>query len=50
MGRACLGGVGLAAVLVASLGAAQGPARPAAQAGAAPMPRVVEKDGRWALM
>jgi beta-galactosidase GanA len=50
MGRACLGGVGLAAVLVASLSAAQGPARPAAQAGTAPMPRVVEKDGRWALM
>jgi beta-galactosidase GanA len=50
MGRACLGGVGLAAVLVASLSAAQGPARPAAPAGAAPMPRVVEKDGRWALM
>jgi beta-galactosidase GanA len=45
-----LGGVGLAAVLVASLSAAQGPARPAAQAGTAPMPRVVEKDGRWALM
>src|ERR1019366_8711698 len=46
MGRACLGGVGLAA----ELSAAQGRALPAAPAGAAPMPRVVEKDGRWALM
>jgi beta-galactosidase GanA len=44
IGHACLGGVGLAALLVASQSAAQGPA------GAAPMPRVVEKDGRWAFM
>jgi beta-galactosidase GanA len=37
-------------VLFASLGIAQGPVRPGAQAGAAQMPRVVQKDGRWALM
>jgi beta-galactosidase GanA len=41
---------GAFAVLFASLGIAQGPVRPGTQAGAAQMPRVVEKDGRWALM
>ena len=48
--RAYLGGVALTAVLAATVGFAQGPARPTVQSGAAPMPRVVEKDGRWALM
>lgn len=47
---AYLGGVALTAVLAATVGFAQGPARPTVQSGAAPMPRVVEKDGRWALM
>jgi beta-galactosidase GanA len=46
-GRVYLGGV--AAVLIAGVSFAQGPAR-AVQTGAAQMPRVVEKDGRWALM
>jgi beta-galactosidase GanA len=47
----CLGVVvaGLA-VLIGGASVAQGVARPVAQAGAAQMPRVVEKDGRWALM
>ena len=43
-------GVCQTAILVAGSGVAQGPARPVAQAGAAPMPQVVEKNGRWALM
>jgi beta-galactosidase GanA len=42
--RVSLGGV--VAVLAAGMGWAQGTARPEAS----PMPRVVEKDGRWALM
>jgi beta-galactosidase GanA len=48
--RVYLGGVALAAVLIASVSVAQGPARVGAQSGAAPMPRVIEKDGRWDLM
>ena len=38
------------AIVAAGLGLAQGLAQPAVQASAAQMPRVVEKDGRWALM
>jgi beta-galactosidase GanA len=41
---------GLASVLIVSASWAQSVARPAMQAGTAQMPRVVEKDGRWALM
>src|ERR1017187_640004 len=40
----------VAAMLLSSVSFAQGVTRTGAQAGAAPMPRVVEKDGRWALM
>jgi beta-galactosidase GanA len=43
-------GVCLSVLLIARLSVAQGPAQPAVQAGATPMPRVVEKDGRWALL
>jgi beta-galactosidase GanA len=46
----CLGGVALTAVLLASGGLAQTAVRAGTQAGAAPIPKVVEKDGRWALM
>ena len=40
----------VAAMLLSSVSFAQGVTRTGAQAGAAQMPRVVEKDGRWALM
>jgi beta-galactosidase GanA len=40
----------LAALLLSSVSFAQGVTRPGAQAGTVQMPRVVEKDGRWALM
>src|ERR1019366_10452008 len=46
----CLGGVALTAVLLASGGLAQTAVRAGTQAGAAPIPKVVEKDGHWALM
>jgi beta-galactosidase GanA len=49
-GSAYLCGVALTAVLVATVSLAQTPVRPAVQVGAGPMPKVVEKDGRWALM
>jgi len=45
-----LGGVALTAVLLASGGLAQTAVRAGTQAGAAPIPKVVEKDGHWALM
>ena len=48
--RVYVSGAAAAALMVSSFGFAQGAAPSSAQAGVAQMPRVVEKDGRWALM
>ncbi len=49
-GHPKLGVAVLTAVLLVNMCSAQGPVRPGAQTAAPQMPRVVEKDGRWALM